>query len=367
MFIDYDDCILNYLSAIRSYFKIDYYSKPNQEFLDFLNKHQFKQIIYILIDGMGSRLIERYLNDNDFLKKHLLKKTTTIFPPTTTAATTAILNGKSPNQTLWLGWSQYLKQVDDTIVPFLAKSYYDDREYEAKIFNKYYPTNDIIAQLNEHNIKAKKIMPSFDPEYGLSDFSNFYDEIIKASKEKKERFIYAYNPDYDTLMHKYGPSSKEAIELLKKINDDLERVANETTKDTLLIISADHGQVDVRNIDISKEEYTKYYLRKPCLEPRALNFFIKKEHLEDFRKAFLKKHEADVILLSKKEILDSKLFGYGTNHPDLEEMLGDFLAIAKTDANFITDPKFLDLNFKGSHAGCHPDELFIPLILYYQS
>lgn len=366
MIVNYEEGILSYISSIRKHYGLPYYYNDNEKFSSLIKDNRFKQIILVLIDGMGSRLLDKYLDQNKFLNKYKQGETFTVFPPTTTAATTAILNGKSPNQTCWLGWIQYIKEVNDEIVPFYNSGYYTNIHYEANLMKKLYPDDNIIDELNKSGISATKIYPEFDPTFGCQNIDEFTEKIIKESHTKDNQFIYAYWDKYDSLMHKTGPSSKEAIALLNNINDKLEYVAENLAPDTLMCIIADHGQVDITSdIEILKTKLPKYFQRRPDIEPRALNFHIKKEYLDEFRTEFLKLYEDDCVLLSHQEVLDTHLFGSNKNHPLFEEKIGDFIAIVKNDKIFVLDkePKF---HFKGAHAGCHIDELMIPLICYYK-
>ena len=72
-----------------------------------LAEHQWNQIVVLLIDGMGSRLLETKLEKDSFLRTHQLKEVTTVYPSTTSAATTSVLSGKSPAENGWIGWHQY--------------------------------------------------------------------------------------------------------------------------------------------------------------------------------------------------------------------------------------------------------------------
>ena len=80
---------------------------------------------------------------------------------------------------------------------------------------------------------------------------------------------------------------------------------------------------------------------------------------QKFRRRFDKHFGNFYTLYSAKEVKDSKLFGDGPENVLFESMLGDFLAIAKTDVS-ITAPG--DHFHVSHHAGYTDDELLIPCI-----
>ena len=103
-------------------------------------------------------------------------------------------------------------------------------------------------------------------------------------------------------------------------------------------------------------------VRLPSIEPRALNLFVKEEKRKEFELAFHKAFGNDFLLLTKKEVYETKLFGDGTPHKNVDEMLGEYLAVGITDLTVFHTKNEAD-KFKGVHAGYTKDELEIPLIV----
>lgn len=73
-------------------------------------------------------------------------------------------------------------------------------------------------------------------------------------------------------------------------------------------------------------------LKRPAsIEPRALSFFVKDEYKKVFKEEFEKEFPGKFIVLTKQEVYDRHLFGYGAAHPRVDAFLGDFLAVAVSD------------------------------------
>ena len=53
---------------------------------------------------MGSRILDRVLDKEDFFIKNRKKAITTVFPATTTAATYSVMTGLNPVEHGYLGW-----------------------------------------------------------------------------------------------------------------------------------------------------------------------------------------------------------------------------------------------------------------------
>lgn len=361
MFVNYEEGILSYIASIRNYFGLDSSYKSNKSFDSFINDRKPNKIFLFLIDGMGANLIESKLPNDSFLRKNMLYKTKTVFPATTTAATTSIRTGKAPNENAWLAWNQYIDELNDYIIPFKGVSYYNDTNYGSDYFSKFVPVKFTEDELKEKGIKSKIVFPSF-MENGFEDIDSEVNELIRCSNNEDYRYIYAYWDKYDTYMHEYGPSDKICDSYLLHINYQLERLANNLNDDTMLIIVADHGQIDLkRYYDLRGSEFVKMFRKLPAFETRAQMFYIKDEYKIEFEELFKKTFENKFILLSRKEILESKIFGDRTNHPKFEDFLGDYLSIAISDMSFISiDKEYI----KGHHAGLCDDETIIPVIVY---
>jgi len=364
MIVDYKKTILNQVSSIREYFNLETYYPCDKQLSELLNTKKPKKVFLFLIDGMGSRLLERKLPKDSFLRKHMINTTSTVFPPTTTAATTAIRNGQSPNQTCWLAWTQYIKEVDDIIVPFFGSGYYTETPYGGRDFmESIYPTYATEDELTKKGIGARTIMPSFEKD-GFEDFVFMCQKLIDCSYSDENKYIYAYWDKYDTYMHLFGPDDDICDAYLTYIDKAIERLADNLSEDTLLLVTADHGQISVGNTyNIAIMGYDEYLIRRPALEARAASFYVKPDMLKQFEEKFKTDFKDEFILLSKQEVIDSSLFGENTNHPRLAEFIGDYVAIAKNNSVIYHS---LDDHYsmKGQHAGSTLDELMIPIIAY---
>ena len=362
MFVNYDECILSYVAAIRGYFGLDSVYKADARFKALLEEKRPEKIFIVLIDGMGSRLIKRKLSQDGFLLSHLYTEVSTVFPPTTVAATTSIKNGKSPNMNGYLGWTSYIKEVDDIVTIFMDEGYYTKKKY-PDLIEDILPVRTTVDELREKGISAIDIEPFYIRDGGYDGLETFADRIIEASFSNI-RYAYAYYDKYDSLMHKEGVDHKKCDDLLCDIERELQRVADDLSPDTLLVIVADHGLVDIGETINIFDTKLKDHLRRPiAIEGRAAAFYIKDGEREVFTQEFKELFEDDFILLEKEDVKKSKLFGDGIDHERFDEFIGDFIAIAKSDKDMISkvDPDFF---MKAAHAGVTKDEMMIPVILY---
>lgn len=76
-------------------------------------------------------------------------------------------------------------------------------------------------------------------------------KIKLACENEGQNLISAYWDEPDHTIHYNGVKSNATYEVLKNIDDNLKKLAEELS-DTLIIISADHGAVDVNEVYLKK-------------------------------------------------------------------------------------------------------------------
>lgn len=365
IFPDYTRSIVNMMASIRRHFGLEITHNTLKELDEELNK-DYRNVIIVLLDGMGSKIIENSIGNDNFFTKHKKCDYMSIFPPTTVAATTALLSTKTPIENGWLGWHEYIKEIDCDITMFRSTGYYDESiKFDYNVANKYMPYLSIVDELKTVGITSGDVYPAFR-EGGAKDFDEFLAQI-KAfiNKDDSRKFAYCYweQPDHD--LHDFGCTSEEVKKQITTLNDKMEEFFNkEIDDDTLIIVTADHGHIDIVDTNLAGyPNVLKYLKRLPSIEPRAATFFVKEGMEEEFKEEFNSLWKDDFILLSKQEIFEKNIFGVGKAHPTTEYTIGDFtaLAISRNTFSYRVNPE--DGIFKATHAGLTEDEMTIPLIL----
>ncbi|MBN2268096.1 MAG: alkaline phosphatase family protein [Acholeplasmataceae bacterium] len=362
---DYENSILNVSSTIVQYYGgVNSYKKIS--IIDEKLKLNKKHVVLMLLDGMGTNILSEHLNPDDFLRKHQKKTISSVYPPTTVAATNAVLAAKSPLETGYLGWVQYFKNENTQCVVFLNHDFYQpERVFQELLRDKYLSYETIYNQIKKASpqVKTYELFPSFR-ENGYASFSAQLEALSIIINQEEQNFTYVYWTDPDMTEHDFGISSHETKEVLKALNDQLTTFSKTMNDDTLMIVIADHGLVDVEGIDLFlDEEIESMYLRKPSIEPRSTNFFIKPNMKKQFEIHFQQKYGHAFKLFSKDELIQSNLLGYGKMHPMTNECLGDYVAIATNKYMFNMKEKS---KFKAHHAGLTQGEMEVPLIIFHK-
>ncbi|MCH4222478.1 MAG: alkaline phosphatase family protein [Solobacterium sp.] len=358
---DYQKGMLQVSASLHRYYGLDSEYQSDAAVDEWLQSHHFRCVIALLIDGMGTRIMEDKLSPDSFFRRSLAEEVSTVYPPTTTAATTAFQTGRSPKENGWLGWNQYFHELDDQMILFRSHSQYGPKEYPDYAWT-HLPILALQDELNEHGNHADSVWPGWGQVNPCDTYEKILIKLKSLIKDPDLHYIYAYWDELDDLMHRMGPSSETVTEMMQQLDDQTDLFARSLPADVGLLIIADHGQIDVRHYHLDHDrELCGCFRKAPSLEARTMAFFIKPECMEVFPVLFHQKFRESFVLLSHDEVVHSNIFGPGKAHPRFEEFIGDYTAFAISDLQ-LDYRKGYDL--RGNHAGMLDAERMIPVILY---
>lgn len=331
-----------------------------------LNK-DYKNVVFICFDGMGIYPLEQNLDKDDYLRANIVDVLVSTFPSTTTCATTSLTTNRLPLEHGWFGWSMHFDKLKRNVCIFLDT---DAETGDAVDVGENSPLAKFPYYFDEAantDYEINTIFPPFvkvaHPERNVEwsfDTGEFFRHIKDVCAKDGKQFVYAYNNEPDHSMHEYGVTCEYTKELLGDISRRLKQLA-EQTPDTLFVVTADHGQIDVEG-DVNLYEDDKLYgmlETLPYMEPRAIAFKVKPDKKAEFAQYFTAKYGEDFELHESRELIERGFFG---DVGDKAQLLGDYIAIGTythKQAQFIPPD---DFTFKGHHTSL-TEEMLVPLIL----
>lgn len=338
-----------------------------------------KNIILMAVDGLGYEFLKKY-GRGSFLEKNLKQKITSVFPSTTAAGITALLTGVPAEQHGLTGWFLYLKELGlvSRILPFTTRSgrihlseqgiKFSDIFQTESIFKKIKAAGYAIQHRDYINSPYSRITTAGAKRLSFNSASGFFLAIKKALKQKtKRKFIYAYWDGLDSSCHKYGCAGQKTLKYFEAFDKKVEAFAK-TLKNTVLIITADHGIIDTPPHKVIKAadypEFTRRLALPLCGEPRLAYCYVKPGETSRF-KNYVKKNFSKYCEIHKSdELIKKNFFGLFKAHPKLSDRVGDYTLIMKDNyilKDFLTaeEPKISI----GNHGGVSREEMFVPLIV----
>ena len=193
-------------------------------------------------------------------------------------------------------------------------------------------------------------------------------EVIERRKDDK-LYLWTYWGSYDGLAHRYGPDDERAELYFTNFSqslayDFIDRLLPELRKGTLLILTADHGQVftpKLPDFNLNNHpEFMNCLHIKPTGENRLTYLHVKPGKEDTVREYAAKTWPDQFILANSKDLLDKGLFGPGNPMADFHNRIGDFIMIAK-DHNYLWWSEE-DNPLLGRHGGLTAQEMLVPYL-----
>ncbi|MDD3497967.1 MAG: alkaline phosphatase family protein [Candidatus Moranbacteria bacterium] len=371
--------IVNLMSSIKESFGGKSQYRPLRDLST--DEISGKNIVLVVIDGLGYEYIKKY-GRGSFLHDNLKGRMTSVFPATTASAITSFMTGVAPAQHALTGWFMYLKEIGSVsvILPFTARAgnislsekikyedIYDQKSFfedlEAKSFSlKHKDYSDSVYSVI--NSKGAKRLAYSD----LVDFIGQIEAAIKRGRRRK--FALAYWGNFDSICHRKGTDSKEALKHFFQLDKKIANLAKSLKgKNTSIIITADHGLINTKEKDkiIKLEDHPELSetLVMPLSgEPRAVYCYVRPDKVKQFENYVRIKLKKACYLYKSEDLIRKNYFGLHRHDERLKDRIGDYVLIMKD--NFIMKDFVLGEKqniYIGNHGGLSCEEMFVPLIV----
>jgi predicted AlkP superfamily pyrophosphatase or phosphodiesterase len=355
----------------------------------------YRHVILVLIDGLALHRLQRWIAEgaipvwDKLVAGGLLAPLTSITPSTTSAALTSIWTGRSAAEHGIVGYEMWLKEygvVANTVLhsPMSFKSGIGSLANAGFTPEGFMTLPTLDPHLRTQGIKNYAFQHYSITQSGLSQmyfrgltvrgFSTAADlwinlrHLLESSRDEKQ-FIWVYWGEIDHLSHFYGPDDERPEAEFASFSADFERLflnrlAPEAREDTLLIMTADHGEISTRidpYYDLKNHPSLERRLHiRPTGENRLAYLHVRPGQSEAVREYLERTWPNQFILVDPAFAVESGLFGPGTPHPGLHDRMGDTIVVARGDAYLWWGDK--ENHLYGRHGGLHPDEMLVPFL-----
>ncbi|HEX4716590.1 MAG TPA: alkaline phosphatase family protein [Ktedonobacteraceae bacterium] len=365
---------------------------------------RYNKVVLLFVDAFGWRFFDQHAENYPMLKMFLqhgaVSKLTSQFPSTTSAHVTCMHTGLNVAQSGVYEWNYYEPLVDALITP-LRFSYTGDHKQDTLKATgippeAFYPGRTFYQTLQSLGVQSHIFQPAaytqstyssmlFRGTTSLNPFRTLEDALDQLAsqvlaKEESPAYYLLYYDAIDATCHLAGPNSQALAEEINYFFTTLEQrlyqKLRRLTGDTLLILTADHGQVEVspattfylnREIpDIAR------YLRTnragaplvPAGSARDMFLYVKEELLDETINLLQSALAGRAEIYRTGDLIAQNFFGSPTPSNTFLARVGNvvILPYAQETVWWFENGRFA-MHFQGHHGGLTPAELEIPLLL----
>jgi len=348
-------------------------------------------LVLLIVDGLGANWLERHAPDG-LLSRGRWGVISSVFPSTTAAAIPTVLTGLSPLQHGLTGWFTYFGELGSVLAVLPGRPRYGGVSYRAAGIDplRLFTHRSIFDRIDTRGLA---VSPRF---IAYSDFNRahqgrgelrpfeslteMFQQTLRALRPRRRwgrpsatperNYLYLYWPELDRIGHEHGIESAAALAHLTEIEQALESflIAAAGT-DTVLLVCADHGQIDTRPediIDLAHHPELVECLTLPlCGEPRAAWAHVRADCARRFESYCISELGDAVALMPSSQVIEAGLLGPGPAHPRIHDRVGDYCLLPNARYVLRQTLPFEDPpTHVGVHGGLSDSEIQVPLCLF---
>jgi hypothetical protein len=330
------------------------------------------RVCVLLVDGLGERLLAVRGGHAPYLRDLLGsgRVLSTSFPSTTATSMGSFGTGLAPGEHGLVGY-----QVRDPASGVLLNELMWDPAVDPRAWQ---PEPTVFERLVAAQVAVTRIGPGFFDGSGLTEaalrggrfvaarsLEERVDAAHAALRADARALVYVYWGDLDKVGHTDGCESWSWGEELGSVDLAVRRLAAGMPPDTLLLVTADHGMVDVppdARADLATDPELAAGVSVMGGEPRAPMLYCEPGAAGDVLATWRERLTGSVQVLSRDEAIAAGWFGPVSPRvlPRIGDVVGAALEPVSVHDSRTQRPELLKL--VGMHGALTPEETRVPLL-----
>lgn len=353
-----------------------------------------RRVVLIILDALGYRLLQGMWLKGEgrpfsrLAEAGRLVPLTSVLPSTTDAALISLRSGRPPAEHGWLAYEMYLRELGIAANAIQLRPVWGGRgdllvdwgldpeqlisvpTLAQRLAATGIPSRGVLAHYLRNSGFTRMLYRGAAEIRSHSQASDLWVQLRCLLEETRgERtFLSAYWGGLDNLAHIYGPGADPWRAEFRTVGHLLERefLASLPAQDrdgTLLLVTADHGQIHVpqeHTVTANEDPELSRHLLVPIMgESRAAFVYPRPGRAEAIRAYLEEAFPGWFVVLESAQALDAGLMG----QPVCDETYaraGELLVLGRGDHALQRAQPGMPL--RGRHGGLSPEEMLVPLI-----
>ena len=331
-----------------------------------------RSVVIFLLDGLGAANLTARAGHARFLAAATGRRDVaqTVFPSTTAAALTALLTGEPPGRSGMVGYRALVPGAD-RIANQLRGWEQDDLPADWQRARPILERESASGRACFVVTRAEYATTGFTHSttrgaevFGVDDLDERVDLAADVAGGNPGALVYLYAPDLDAVGHRAGWESDEWSAMLERVDAAAARMARRLRPDTGLVVTADHGMIDVprhRHVLFGDGALTEG-LRHVGGEPRMVHLYAESGAADHLAERWRSSESSRSWVLTRDEAIAAGLFG--TVDDVVRPRIGDVLVAARQSIAYYDD-RVTDTSSQkmvGQHGSLTSEERTVPLI-----
>lgn len=332
-----------------------------------------RRVVVLLVDGMGQQLLAARGGHAPYLRS-LLEGSRVLecgYPSTTATSMGTFGTGQMPGTHGLVGYQVLDPDTGQLLNELSWEPHTDPYRWQ--------PERTVFQRAAADGVDVVQIGPGFFSGSGLTEatlrgarfvaaqhLDRRIDEAVSAVRASRRSLVYVYWGDLDKVGHVHGSASWEWGEELARVDLAVRTLAARLPDDALLLVTADHGMVDVppdARLDVATDPELVAGVRLTGGEPRAPMLYCEPGAAPDVLAAWRSRFDGSLDVLSGDEAVAAGWFGPVTARvrPRIGDVVAAATALVSVHDSRHQRPELLTL--VGMHGARTPAETRVPLMV----
>ncbi len=324
-----------------------------------------RQVVLLVLDGLGWHQLEERRALAPAMAAMSGTPITTVVPSTTATALASIVSGSTPAQHGILGFSLYIDHGEvlnvlrwstpagdarARVVPedFLAVPPFGGTATTAIVRNEFLGSGFTRAHLRGANLRGWRVTSTLVVG-------------VREALRNGENFVYAYYDGVDNVAHAFGLHEHYDAEVASA-DRLVAELLDELTPGTALLVTADHGQVDLDHRTVAVDGDVLAMTDGSSGEPR-FHWMHARDGVspDELARAAREAHGHLAWVRTREEAIAEGWFG-GPIRPEWQDRLGDVVLACHEPMAFWDVERQGVLPVVSLHGSLTPEEMEVPLL-----
>lgn len=335
--------------------------------VDVVGLPQARGYVLFLVDGLGEVNLRHHGEHAPFLSGlDSVPDVRSNIPSTTVTSLTSLGTGVTPGQHGVAGYTVRVPETGERLNSIAWDKPLDPRTWQSHpmVLEQMAHQGVAAAAVNEARFQGSGLTQCSQrdvPYHGVTSSWERHDVLLDLTEAAGRPAVYAYESNLDHTGHKHGCTSQEWREELRRIDTDLARLRADLPGDVRLLVTADHGMIDLpREGRFDVDEHPRLLDGVELLAGEARFRHVHTTEPEQVA-ARWREHLGDrAVVRLRAECED----WFGPLDPAVAGRFGDVVVAAQGDFAVFSSREFArEMEMAGFHGSTSDAETRIPLLI----
>ncbi len=327
--------------------------------------------VIFLIDGLGSKLLQRYAAAAPYLSSLVgdSEPGTAGVPSTTATSLTSLGTGLTPGTHGLVGFTSRIPGTDRLLNALFWDKSVDPLEWQPHqtAFSKLTDAGVRVDVVNKREFDRSGLTVAAQRGAGYIGADRIGERIAGAVTGSAHRpsLTYLYDGDLDWTGHKYGVDSPQWLQQLTAIDSEAMQLREALPDEVRLAVVADHGMVDSTpgsRVDVDQHDELRDGLVLLGGEARFRHLYCEDGASTSVAGRWAETFGDRAEVLIREAAIERGWFGPVTEA--VLPRLGDVVVAARGDLAMFSSKDFgYEMSLVGLHGSLTPDEMLIPILV----